>query len=453
MILIPIGRDEAEIRRHAFVSYVIIALNLLVFVATESATRTSRVFEIQQSWTRMGQYLMEHPYLRVPPEVAPKLNDEARAYLTKTRETLKRTGGMPPPFVVEREQAVLDKLAAAAYVGSQSLPQIRYGYVPADANFTDLVASMFIHAGLLHLLGNLIFFFVSGPFVEDVFGRPLFAALYITGGFAASLTYATRHPEGTIPLVGASGAIAAVMGAYLVRFLTSRVEFLFVPFIWRPMWHFRFFLPAFVVLPLWFIQQWLEMQGESGGGVAFSAHVGGFLYGVAVALVVKVTGFEEKFVNPKVVQETTWTMDQRTLAAMEAVRSAQAMDNHRALDTAATQLLARYVDEKQSDLALDLIQELTANDRARLPKFFARAAAFLERSGDREWALGLYRRLVDLDPNDAVAMQSLVKIGTLLRVSGDVTGARESLAKARAHPACTGDWIRTIDAKLTALRT
>ena len=452
MILIPIGRDDAEIRRHAFVSYVIIALNLLAFVAVESASRTSRVHEIQQSWNRMGEYLMERPYLKVPPEVEPKLNDSARAYLAKTREAIEKAGGLPPARTIAREQATLNKMAAEAYAAAQSLPQLRFGFVPADSSFVDLVASMFIHAGLLHLVGNLLFFFVSGPFVEDVFGRPLFAALYVTGGFAASLTYAAKHPEGTVPLVGASGAIAAVMGAYLIRFLRSKVEFLFLPFFWRPMWHFRFFLPAFVVLPLWFVQQWLEMQSESsGGGVAFSAHVGGFVYGMAAALIVKLTGFEEKFVNPVVVQQTTWTMDQRTLDAMDAVRNAQFMGNDAALDTAATHLLGRYVEEKQPDLALDLIRDLADNNLARLPKFLARAAVFVERSGDREWALGLYRRLVALDPNGAMAMQSLVKIGTMLRGTGDFDGARESLVKARAHPACTAEWARTIDAKLTTL--
>ena len=449
MILLPIGRDDAEIRRHAWVSYVVIALNILAFVAVETASRSSKLVELQRKWDAVGQYLTQKPYLQVPPEMEPMLTPGSRLYLNEARKATSRTGGPPARFIVEREQRRLNELASEAVAEYHKLPHIRFGYIPAESGFGDLLTSMFIHAGFLHLLGNLIFFFVSGPFVEDVFGRPLFAALYMTGGIAASLTYSVRHPDTHTALVGASGAIAAVMGAYLVRFMRSKVEFLFIPFLFRPMLHFRFFLPAFVVLPLWFVQQWWEMSGEAGGGgTAFSAHVGGFVYGFAVALIVKLTGFEEKFVNPTVVKQTTWSMDERTIAAMEAVHTAQAMEDPVMLDKAATQLLARYIEEKQNDLAIDLIQD---HEHDRLPKFLARAAVFVERSGDREWALTLYQRVFESDPSGSAAVQSLVKIGTLLRVTGDVVGARETLAKARSHPACTAEWAGTIDAKLQQL--
>ena len=449
MILIPIGRDDAEIRRHAWVSYIIIALNILAFVAVETASRSSKMIELQQKWNEVGAYLMKRPYLEVPPSIEPMLNSGAKVYLNESRRAIERTGGKPVTSIVRREQARLNELADEAAALYRRLPHIRFGYIPAEGNALDLVTSMFVHAGFLHLLGNLIFFFVSGPFIEDVFGRPLFAALYVTGGFAATLTYAAKHPDGTIPLVGASGAIAAVMGAYLVRFVRSKVEFLFVPFLLRPMWHFRFFAPAFVVLPLWFLEQWWQMTAEgAGGGTAFSAHVGGFAYGFVVALIVKFSKFEEKFVNPTVEKATTWAMDQRTLAAMAAVRDAQALEDLPALDNAAAQLLARYVEEKQNDLAIDLIEDF---EHERLPKFLARAAQFMERSGDRDFALRLYQRLCDASPQSPAAMQSLVKIGTLLRVTGDVAGARASLQKARSHPACTAEWAGTIDAKIAAL--
>jgi len=297
---------------------------------------------------------------------------------------------------------------------------------------------MFIHAGLLHLLGNLLFFFVSGPFIEDVFGRPLFAFLYVSGGIAASLTYAIQHPTGTVPLVGASGAIAAVMGAYLVRFLKSKVEFLFISFVVTPK---RFFMPAFVVLPMWFMQQVMEMRGETGSAVAFSAHVGGFIWGVAIALIVKLTSFEEKFVNPVVEKETTWKMDEKVATAIAAGDTA-------AYDSYVTDLLNRYLAAKQNDQASELIRDVTSDASASLPKFLPRAAAFAERSGDRDLALQLHERIVTADAN---AIGSLVKIGALLRIQGDTKGARETLLRARAHPACTAEWAPAIDAKLAQL--
>ena len=450
MILLPIGRDDAEIRRHAWVSYVIIALNVLAFVAVETASRSSKMVALQLEFTKTGSYLMQKPYLEIPAEMAPLIGEGGKQQLAARRKMLGE-GELPPKRVIEREQREVDAMAAKVMQGYRSLPHIRFGYIPTRGGLLTLITSMFVHAGFMHLFGNLLFFFVSGPFVEDVFGRPLFAALYVAGGFAATLTYAAKHSDGTIPLVGASGAIAAVMGVYFIRFFRSKVEFLFVPFLLRPQMHFRFFLPAFVVLPLWFLQQWLQMQREGGGGTAFSAHVGGFVFGVVVALLVKAVGFEQKYVNPVVEQQTTWSMDERTLKAMEALRDAEAIGEDSLIDSAATQLLARYNEEKQLDLAAELIHDVTANREARIPKFLTRAAAFAERSGDRDWALTLYQRLFETDPNSPTAVQSLVKIGALLRGSGDVRGARESYQKARAHPACSAEWAPAIEAKINAL--
>lgn len=451
MILIPIGRDDAEIRRHAWVSYVVIALNVLAFVAVETASRASKMVTIQLEFAKTATYLMQRPYLDVPPDFERLISERGRKQIAAQRKAI-GDEQLPARRVRQREQETFNEMAAGVVEAYRSLPHIRFGYIPVEGGLVRMLTSMFVHAGLLHLLGNLLFFFVSGPFIEDVFGRPLFAVLYVTGGFAASLTYASKHPDGVVPLVGASGAIAAVMGAYLVRFVRSKVEFLFVPFLFRPHLHYRFFLPAFVVLPLWFVQQWLEMQSEAGGGgVAFSAHVGGFAYGLVFALIVKGVKFEEKFVNPAVEKETTWSMDPRTLAAMARLRDAQVIEDDALIDTAAANLLARYLEDKQHDLAEELIQDITDNRQARLPKFLVRAAAFVERKGDRDWAMTLYQRLFDTDPHSRTAVQSLVKIGTLLRATGDRRGAKETLLKARAHPACTAEWAPAIDAKIAQL--
>lgn len=478
MILLPIGRDESEIRRHAWISYAIIALNVLVFVATSTAERTSNVTAIQLKWEKALAYLIEHPYLQTPAAMKEVLRPAGVQQLAVRRRDATR----PAPDVAERQQKELNDLVMSASAAVDRLPTLRFGFRPAQGGMVPLFASMFIHAGFMHLFGNLLFFFLSGPFVEDVFGRPLFAALYLAGGITASMTYAFRHPDATVPLVGASGAIAAVMGAYLVRFFSSKVEFLFVPILLRPQWHFRFFVPAFVVLPLWFAQQFLEMNSEAGsGGVAFSAHVGGFIFGAAIALVVKFANFEQKFVDPVVAQQTTWAMDARLVRAI-AARNAQdwktaarelssvlrdeptnadalrtAVDvasgagDAGMLDSCATRLLHLYAGEKQNELASDLIDEVLADRSTKLPKFLARAAMFADRNGDRDRALVTYERLLDADPDGPAALPSLIKLGTLRRQAGDVRGAREMFARARAHPACNDEWAPTIDAKLAQL--
>ena len=467
-LLIPIGRDDAEIRRHAWVSYAIIAINVVVFAFTFFAEQSTTTNEINLEWQKTLEYYFQHPYLQTPV----RMKDLVRADVIRYIESNRANVVAPAADVVKREQRELETMTADAVAMYKRLPTIRFGYVPAEGGVTRLVTSMFIHAGLLHLLGNLLFFFLSGPFVEDVFGRPLFGFLYFSGGIVAALTYSLLHSQSTIALVGASGAIAAVMGAYLVRFFHSKVEFLLLSLWYRT----RFFAPAFVVLPLWLMQQVWELQTEAGGGgVAFSAHIGGFLYGFVFALLVKVTSFEEKHVNPVVEKETTWAMDEHVVRAMSArnmedyatakrelaaalradprnvdalqtaVDVARASGDTAMYDGAATRLLTRHLEEKQDDLATTLIHEI-ADDRAiALPKFFARAAAFAERKGDRDWALALYERTFASDPN---GIGSLVKIGTLLRLKGDTHGARATFEKARAHPACTAEWAPTIDAKI-----
>jgi hypothetical protein len=247
------------------------------------------------------------------------------------------------------------------------------------------------------------------------------------------------------------------------------------------MLHFRFFMPAFIVLPLWFAEQLWEMQSESGSGVAFSAHVGGFVFGALFGVVMGAIRFEQKFVDPLVTQQTTWVMDDRLARAIEARRfgnddlakqelAALLRDDPKnidalrtsldlvmdandwaAADTLAARLLTAYVEEKHVDTAREFVAEFTADRNTRIPKFLARAAAFVERTGDRDWALMLYERLYDTDPVGPGAVGTLVKTSALLRASGDRTRAHATLQKARAHPACNAEWAQTIDSKLATL--
>jgi membrane associated rhomboid family serine protease len=475
-MLIPIARDEAEIRRHAWISYVILALNILVFVVIGVVERDANRL-LEQRWQETIDYQLRYPWLRTPKALAEIIGPEGMAQLDQRREEFRRW----KPAKVSEQQKRLDELVADLVRLRDEHPRLRLAYVPAEGGAVTMMTSMFVHADFFHLLFNLLFFFLSGPFIEDVFGRPLFAFLYFAGGVVATLTFAAQDPTSSARLVGASGAIAAVMGAYLVRFARSKVEFLFIPILFRPDIFFRFWLPAFIVLPLWFVQQILEMRSEEGSGVAFSAHVGGFVFGLFVALVIRLLKFEEKFVNPVVTAQTTWTMDERLVQAIEARKAGNpqgakqsldallrdpkcppealqiAMDVARETnddaryDAAASRLLVRHTEAKEIDLAVDLIREVTDDRHARIPRFLGRAAPIVERSGDREWALMLYERLYDADPVSNSAVSALVKIGNLRRAAGDLAGARDALQKARAHPACTAEWVSSIDARIAQL--
>ncbi len=150
-------------------------------------------------------------------------------------------------------------------------------------DITDIFTSMFMHAGLAHIGGNMLYLWIFGDNVEDRMGRGRFVVFYLIGGIVASLTHIATNPNSQTPTVGASGAIAAVLGAYLVLYPQSRVLTL-IPlgfFIRLSM------LPAAIVLGIWFLLQFfqgvLTLGGPDVGGVAFWAHIGGFVAGVVLA--------------------------------------------------------------------------------------------------------------------------------------------------------------------------
>jgi membrane associated rhomboid family serine protease len=155
------------------------------------------------------------------------------------------------------------------------------GGAPLDPlRFVPLLTSMFWHGGLLHLAGNMLYLWIFADAVEDRLGHFRFLAFYLLAGAVAGLAQVALSPEATAPTVGASGAIAGVLGAYLVSFPRARVV-AFVPIFILP-WIVE--IPAVVYLVLWFLMQVLSAFADHGGaaGVAWWAHVGGFLAGIAL---------------------------------------------------------------------------------------------------------------------------------------------------------------------------
>jgi membrane associated rhomboid family serine protease len=178
---------------------------------------------------------------------------------------------------------------------------IKFGFIPTEfTNSVELtpynsispyftaVSSMFMHGGLIHLLGNMLFMWIFANNVEDYLGHIPFLLFYIVAGLAALALYTLFLPDSQMPLVGASGAIAGAMGAYLVIHPRARITvlifFFFITFVT---------IPAKVVLGIWFAIQLFMSLGSSysGGGVAWMAHVGGFAFGwVVLKLIVMITG-------------------------------------------------------------------------------------------------------------------------------------------------------------------
>ncbi|MFN7920772.1 MAG: rhomboid family intramembrane serine protease [Bryobacteraceae bacterium] len=161
---------------------------------------------------------------------------------------------------------------------------MEYAMVPGRLHWGSMITSMFLHGGFMHLIGNMWFLWIFGDNIEDLLGRYRFLVFYLACGVAAGVTHLMFNAGSLVPTVGASGAIAGVMGAYMVRFPHSRIVTLIPLIIFMTTAE----LPAWVMLVYWFVIQIFSGVGElaathnQAGGVAWFAHVGGFLAGIVL---------------------------------------------------------------------------------------------------------------------------------------------------------------------------
>jgi membrane associated rhomboid family serine protease len=165
---------------------------------------------------------------------------------------------------------------------------MRWAEVPATIvaghRWITILTAMFMHAGWMHIIGNMVFLWAFGPEVEDAMGPLQYLAFYLLSGLAASLAQTAMMPHSTVPNLGASGAIAGVMGAFLITYPRDQIRTLFL-FGW---WTRITFIPAALLIGFWFLIQLFDQVGavasaQGGGGVAYMAHVGGFIFGAATA--------------------------------------------------------------------------------------------------------------------------------------------------------------------------
>ena len=165
---------------------------------------------------------------------------------------------------------------------SQQQMILKFGLIPAHWTFLSPITSMFIHGGIAHLLGNMWFVWIFGDNVESALGHVRYLIFYFLCGIGAAVAQTSMNLHSTIPMIGASGAVSGILAAYMIRYPKARVHvFMFL---------FIFFttirVPAFVVIGIWFFEQLTNGFGTIGldisGGVAWFAHIGGFILGIAL---------------------------------------------------------------------------------------------------------------------------------------------------------------------------
>jgi membrane associated rhomboid family serine protease len=358
-MIIPIGHENSEVRRLPWVTFAIMAICTLTLFHTQSQ-ESALEQELVQITEELGAYVQEHPWLELDARVGDMLfsdydDDERAELLAGWAEELEQ----PFEFEVEAQQRELDALTERFLGVYDAHPFRRLGLVPAQLGSGGWLTHQFVHGGWMHLIGNLFLLFLAGACIEDVWGRPLFAAFYLLSGIAGAGLFAARYPDLTIPLVGASGAVSGVLGAFLVRYWSTRIKF----FYWIGLFYRGTFLaPAWLMLPLWFANELASAQlmdallpGTGGGGVAHWAHVGGFAFGVGGALAIRQLRVEERWIAPNLERKTSYVQN----AAVEQAASQRAAGNAQAaFDTLTRELRAQPANYDASLALWDVAREL-----------------------------------------------------------------------------------------------
>ena len=466
-MLIPIGHEDQQVRRLPWMTILLVAANVLVFLFTNQIAQ-QQASETRQRVQEIVRYAAERPYLRV--------SDELRRVVPPA----------PPradlsPETVAREQARLDEMMAELRSGTKGNFYRTYGYVPAEPRLLTLFTSMFLHGGWMHLLGNMLFLWLAGGSLEDRWGRLLFLLFYLASGVVAALIHGAIAPHKTLPMVGASGAIAGLMGAFLIRLARTRIRF----FYWFLVVRGTFAMPAFVALPLWLLQQFAMARSGAGGGVAVWAHIGGFVFGVLFALVVRLADFEKNVLAPAIARKTTWSPSEQLTAALEKLdrggaeggirelvallkQTPNSIEARAALVAAYTQvgdtasagresarLVSAYVVARDMDGGLAALDEhRRAHPDVAVPlRSLLTLAAHREKQERHAEAADLYQRGIEAWPVDPLRPKALVAYGRLmLEVFKQPDAAAALLEDALRDPAATPEFRRAAEDLMVAAR-
>ena len=320
-MILPIGHESQSVRRLPLVTIGIIAACIIIHIFV-SSKMNSLMPEILKDVRDIQEYFLTHPNLKldpmfnVPSYKGPGEDKYADNYYTEEEDVEERN--------LQEEQEELNALTERLKTRIRESPFLKWGYVPKNREVGKLFSSMFLHVDIFHLIFNLLFLYLSAPFVEDLWGKPIFALFYISVGMAASLMQSVHYPHSAIPLVGASGAIAGSMGAFLVKFWNTKIKFAYYFSIW---WRGTFNAPAWLMLPLWlgsevFSAAMMDSANRfgpaQGGGVAHWVHIWGFTFGFIFAMLMSMFKVAEKFVEPKIKKETTY-VNESYAAYQEAV--------------------------------------------------------------------------------------------------------------------------------------
>ena len=437
--IIPIGSEEG-VRRLPYVTIGLIAINSVIWIITALIVG-GQISELNQINERLLEIEVHYTYQLI--ETDPALLNEFDYEAIRQRIL---DGEIIPVGTEDYRQ--WRRLYENFTEKSGQMLYNKFGFTPARFDFFKLFSSMFLHGNFFHLLFNMLFLWLVGCNIEDDWSWKVFLGLYLIGGLVAGIFHGLAFPKSTIPLIGASGAIAAIMGAFMIRHFKTKIRFAyFFLFFIRP--YFGVFsIYAGIALPIWFLQQILGASWGMESGTAYWAHIGGFVFGAVLGVSLKFFGIEKKYIEPMVedsfeklkmspkMKEASRLLDIENMT--DAVPLLQQVVEEESLNYDAPLILARlYYEsgnddrsrpmyEKAMDIALrtgnaDLIFSLHDElEMKQYLKFFSektlyRLANFYERAGKYEDAVRLYGLHIQIHQTSPVRPKAIHKVHMLFR--------------------------------------
>jgi membrane associated rhomboid family serine protease len=348
-VLLPIKHENMTARRWPVITLGLILINFLVFLCTYPAIEQQE----DSLWSVKMHVLVlsaRHPELTASPKAQEFVADfqayDPAGWADIQNPEFKAIDDWDSRMrsVDDRQQlqAEMDSLGTEYSTLTASSIEEKYAFIPAHPKPIAYLSSNFLHGGWSHLIFNMWFLWLAGFVLEDAWGRPLYLAFYLTAGIAATQFDAWANPGSIAVSYGASGAVAGLMGAFLVRFPKLKI---------RLVWCFGSWLSGFWglwVRAFWLLPLWLGMEiyygklSGQGDGIAHWAHVGGFIFGALAALGLRHSGLEHK-ANKAVEEKISWTADLE-------INEASALMDQGKLDGAAA-ILNRYLVGKPDSLS------------------------------------------------------------------------------------------------------
>ena len=490
-MLIPIGHENLRGRRWPYISIAIIALNVVVFLGTHWTieAESSQANEVESHLLMLWG---AHPELKMTDEAQrfvqsfEKEHPNQAARLKAPSRDLEDTWDAHMRLMDDPAdlQAEMDTLCQQYADEMHSSLLHNFAYVPADPRFISYLTSMFLHGGWLHLIFNMWFLWLAGTILEDTWGRVIYPGFYLLCGLLATLVHGLVNSGSLVPALGASGAIAGLMGAFLVRFPKTKIRMMWFFLFGFRFIRFKFNAPAYALLPVWFGQELLSgfLFGQSSG-VAHWAHIGGFAAGAALALALRYSGMEQK-ADKEIEAKVTWTAGEQMVTATDAIENNDvdgaiaSMKQHLAQkpeDVEANIMLLNLYWRKQDQTAhrdqLGVLCRVLVNARQmdqaweRYEEYLGAGGPKLHKAiwmelcryqeGRQNWARAAeeYQKLAAAYPNDRVSVNALVSAA---RICGKQlfrqSDALRLYQQAQASPVPHSDLDGAISAGLAELQ-